>query len=160
MRGMRRVGSRPVWRVRGDLFTRDGSFQILTDGQLVSGDGLPVLGGGGPIYLPVELSHDQIRIGTDGLISAAGNQFGTLDIVAFEDNQLLVQEGPTRFRANPAVAETESTARLQQGSLEMSNASAVSEMIAMMIGMRHFEAAQQSLRSISESVRQFTTLDM
>jgi flagellar basal body rod protein FlgG len=145
---------------QGDLYTRDGSFQIQPDGQLVTSDGLPVLGTGGPISLPVEVSQNLIRIGTDGQILADGQVAGNLDIVSFEDNKQLTQTGPTRFRADPSAVSRPSDSMVQQGYLEMSNTSAVTEMISMIIGMRHFEAAQQSLRSISEAIRQHATMGM
>ena len=48
------------------------------------------------------------------------------------------------------------TGRVIQGSRELSNVSAVEELVAMLVGMRHYEASQRALRSISEAVAQNT----
>ncbi len=143
----------------GQLLTRNGSFHLTGDGQLITADGLAVLGEGGPLQIPTDVSLDQIIINIDGRIVAADTEVGRLAITAVEDPNTLVQIGSTRFRAPVDAKFVDSTARVQQGVLESGNAVAVSEMIQMIVGMRHYEAAQQSLRTISEATRQFATMD-
>ena len=52
---------------RGERYTRNGALQINATGQLVTSDGNPVLGDGGPImFQPTD--HD-ITISRDGTIT-------------------------------------------------------------------------------------------
>ena len=46
--------------------------------------------------------------------------------------------------------------RVDQGYREGSNVQAVQEMVSMMLGMRHYEAACKVLQTISDSVSQLT----
>ena len=65
---------------RGERYTRNGAMQINATGQLVTSDGYPVLGDGGPITLQptdrqVSISHDgtiSVREGTSKVDSARG----------------------------------------------------------------------------------------
>src|SRR5450759_2969654 len=52
---------------RGERYTRNGSMQINPTGQLVTSDGNPVLGDGGPISL--QPTDRQVSISSDGTIS-------------------------------------------------------------------------------------------
>ena len=51
----------------GERYTRNGSLQISPTGQLVTSDGYPVLGDGGPITL--QPTDRQVSISRDGTIS-------------------------------------------------------------------------------------------
>lgn len=142
------------------LYTRNGAFRVSDSGELVTIDGLPVIGNGGPIQIPTEVATSQISIEKDGTIYAGGQQVDKLDIVRFNDVSKLVQVGSTRFRAPAGLAEEQADdVIVQQGALESSNSVAVTEMIRMITGMRHFEAAQQTLRAISEAIQQYTNFD-
>ena len=155
------ISGEGFFKVEGDggpIYTRNGAFKVTPDGNLVTMDGLSVLGGG-PIQIPFDISLTDIVINDDGTIRANGQELGQLDLVSFADPNALVQVGPTRFTAPPGVAETPSDAVVQQKALESANTTVVSEMISMIVGMRHLESAQQSLKSISEAIQQFTQLD-
>src|SRR6202008_3136826 len=52
---------------QGERFTRDGGFQINTQGQLVNSSGHPVLGTGGPIVF--QQTDKQIQIAQDGTVT-------------------------------------------------------------------------------------------
>ena len=142
----------------GPIYTRNGAFQLSEAGELVTTDGLSVMGGGA-IQIPDDIALSDIVINDDGTIRGNGQELGRLDVVSFDDPDGLIQIGPTRFRAPGGIAEIPSDAIVKQGALESANTSVVSEMIAMIIGMRHLESAQQSLKSISEAIQQFTQLD-
>jgi len=149
------------FKIQGDagpIYTRNGAFQVTSDGNLVTMDGLSVLGGG-PIRIPVDISIADIVINDDGTIRANGQELGQLDLVSFADPNSLEQVGPTRFLAPFGATEIPSDAVIQQNALESANTTVVSEMISMIVGMRHLESAQQSLKSISEAIQQFTQLD-
>ena len=52
---------------RGERYTRNGALQINGTGQLVTSDGNPVLGDGGPIVF--QPNDHQVQISQDGTIS-------------------------------------------------------------------------------------------
>jgi len=71
----------------GERYTRDGSFQINNQGQLVNASGYPVLGGGGPIVF--QQTDKQITIASDGNVtvvegSTAAHRLGARQAAAGE----------------------------------------------------------------------------
>lgn len=143
----------------GLRYTRNGSFHLDDQGQLVNSEGMPIQGTGGPLVVPPQTAPEAMTIDDAGTLRIGENEIGKLDIVTFDNPDRLVQTGPTRFQAPPDAAPVPAeAARIAQGVLESGNASVVDEMIAMISGMRHFQAAQEGLRSISEAIRQFTTM--
>ncbi len=72
-----------IQSAQGPLYTRNGSFHLNTNNQLVDLSGRIVSGANGPITVPAEVNVAQINIGTDGTISANGNQIGKFKIRGF-----------------------------------------------------------------------------
>jgi flagellar basal-body rod protein FlgF len=66
-----------VQTAAGVRYTRNGRFQLTSQGELVTADGDPVLGGGGPITLP----SGKVSISPDGTVSVDGAIAGQLKIV-------------------------------------------------------------------------------
>ena len=65
----------PVQTDAGTRYTRDGSFELDANGQLVTHDGNPVTdAGGSPIQLPAGAKN--IIVGGDGQVSVDGNVVG------------------------------------------------------------------------------------
>jgi flagellar basal-body rod protein FlgF len=121
---------------RGDRYTRDGSLQINSQGQLVTASGNPVLGNAGPIVF--QPSDKDITIAADGSITvltgANRNESvrGKLRLVSFEQAQKLSKEGNNLYAAKDgAVAQPDTASRLRQGFIEKSNVNAVAEMSKM-----------------------------
>jgi flagellar basal-body rod protein FlgF len=137
------------------LYTRSGGFQRSETGELVTAEGFLVQGQGGPITIPPEVPLNEVTIGFDGGVRARRTEYGKLQIVEFVEPEKLRPVGSTMF-ASDDLETQESTGRVIQGSRELSNVSAVEELIAMLVGMRHYEASQRALRSISEAVAQNT----
>ena len=133
----------------GPVYTRNGVFQMSPNGQLVTVDGLPAMGTGGPIDLPPQALN--IEVQNDGTIVADGIEVGQLRIVNFQDPSQLQRAGTTYFTAPPD-ATTGQPPEVFQGYKEVSNSTLVQEMVQMIAGVRHFEAAQRALRSIADAV--------
>ena len=121
---------------RGERYTRNGSLQINSTGQLVTSDGNPVLGEGGPIaFQPTDKG---ISIGSDGTItvqegnSKVDSARGTLKLVSFANAQNLQKDVGSSFTvANGEQPQPAKSARLIQGSIEKSNVRGVVEMSRM-----------------------------
>ena len=62
----------------GPRYTRNGSFSLSTDGTIVTSQGYPVLGAGGPIQLPdmQKLSQGDISIDETGEVTVDGKKLG------------------------------------------------------------------------------------
>ena len=121
---------------KGERYTRNGSMQINATGQLVTSDGNPVLGDGGPIALQpndrqVSISRDctiSVREGTSKVDSVRGK----LRLVTFNNPQQLQKDGSSTFNAaDGAQPQTTTTAALVQGAIEKSNVRGVAEMSRM-----------------------------
>ena len=140
---------------RGVRYTRSGSFQINPSGQLVTAQGDPVLGDGGPITF--QPTDRQISISPDGTISVregnskADSQRGKLRLVSFANPRQLQKDGNGTFNyaGNDAPVEAK-TATIAQGSLEKSNVRAVVEMSRMIEITRSYTQIAAMLQQQSD----------
>ena len=140
----------------GPFYTRNGAFQVNADGELVTSEGLPVQGEGGPLTIPPGVAVSEVSVSKDGTLGAPGNPIGRLQIVRFEDPSQLTPSGASLFEAG-LLAPEPSEAGVLQGVREQSNVSAMEELINMIVGLRQFEAAQRALKTIDEAVQQHTS---
>ncbi len=137
----------------GPLYTRNGSFYAGTDGTLMTVDQLPVRGTAGTIRIPGNVSSENVSVLPDGRLMADGVEFARLELTRFENNNALRAAGSSLYQA-PATAGAEAAdVMLQQGYLELSNVSAVSEMAEMISNSRRYDAAQKALNTIAESIQ-------
>ena len=140
---------------QGVRYTRSGSFQINPSGQLVTAQGDPVLGDGGPITF--QPTDRQISISPDGTISVregnskADSQRGKLRLVSFANPRQLQKDGNGTFNyaGNDAPAEAK-TATIAQGALEKSNVRAVVEMSRMIEITRSYTQIAAMLQQQSD----------
>ena len=140
---------------QGVRYTRNGSLQINPSGQLVTAQGDPVLGDGGPITF--QPTDRQISISPDGTISVregnskADSQRGKLRLVSFANPRQLQKDGNGTFNyaGNDAPAEAK-TATIAQGALEKSNVRAVVEMSRMIEITRSYTQIAAMLQQQSD----------
>lgn len=132
-------------------YTRDGEFRINAQGQIVTKQGYMVMGEGGPIQID-RTTPGGITVAPDGTISQGGQLRGKMNLVSFNDNNLLSPAGGGFFLANnPALQPTpEPNSTVEQGMLEGSNASGVVEMANLLSAMRGFEANQKIVQMQDE----------
>lgn len=122
-------------------YTRDGSFQLNTQRQLVTAQGDLVLGEQGPIVVP----SGQLTISEDGTLSVDGAVFAKLRITDFASSTDLRPEGSTYFAAQPNSGKASTTARLQQGSLESSNSDPVKATVSLIELQRTAQMMEKAL---------------
>lgn len=134
----------------GPVYTRNGVFQLNQEGRVVTMDGLAALGIGGPIELPVGTAG--IEVQGNGAIVADGIEVDQLRIVAFADPTKLQRVGASYFQAPANLTASPELPYVYQGYRELSNSTMVEEMVQMIAGVRHFEAAQRALRSIGDAI--------
>ncbi|MEW6732488.1 MAG: flagellar basal-body rod protein FlgF [Acidobacteriota bacterium] len=137
-----------VQTAQGERYTRAGSLRLNEGGQLVTQSGDLVLGEKGSITIP----PGEVTISDNGTISVKGQQIDRLKLVRFATPQSeLLKEGTTLFTASDAAAQLTlpaTSTRVIQGSLEMSNVDAISEMASMIQNSREFEALQRSITTL------------
>jgi flagellar basal-body rod protein FlgF len=140
-----------------EAYTRNGHFEVSSDGTLLTGNGLTVLSNGGaPITVP---PGAQISIGRDGGISAkVGNQpantIGRLKMVTptTEDPLKRGEDGLFRTLSGDPL-NNDDLAQLQVGSLEGSNVNAIETMVGMIQTARQFEAQMRLLQTAESNDR-------
>ena len=130
-------------------------MQLNATGQLVTSDGNPVLGEGGPIRL--QPNDRQVSISRDGTISVReGNSKvdsvrGKLRLVTFNNPQQLQKDGSSTFNAaDGAQPQPATNAGLVQGSLEKSNVRGVVEMSRMIEITRSYTTIASMLQQQSD----------
>lgn len=129
----------------GPLYTRNGSFQISSNGTLITADGYTVQDTqGNPIQTQ---SQNPVQVGEDGTITQDGQTLGQLQIVDFKDRRALQKQGGTYFvNAQPkAASPIPSDATVSQGRLEGSNVVAAESAVRLVGVMRQFEMLQKAV---------------
>jgi flagellar basal-body rod protein FlgF len=122
----------------GERYTRDGSFQMNAQGQLVTSAGNLVLGTNGPITFQ-STDHD-MKISEDGTITVLEGTTtqqdsirGKLKLSSFSDLQQLQKQGSNLFSAPPGMtAQADTSSTVNQGFVERSNVNAIAEMSRML----------------------------
>lgn len=133
----------------GRAFTRDGQFHIDRQGALLTKEGYPVLGDGGPVR--VDPQAGPVSFGPRGEVSQAGIPRGQVQLVEVPDPSRLQHLSGSYYRlpANLRTVPASGTS-VQPGFLEGANTSSVQEMGHMLLAMRHFEANQRALQVADE----------
>ena len=135
----------------GQRYSRDGNFTINADSELVTQSGNYVLDTAGE---RIQLIPGQdFRVSSDGQITFnSGLQGAQIDLVNFQDEADLQQQGDNLYAAQEGAVQIESQAAVIQGYLEGSNVKIVEEMAKMIKTTRHYESNQKIISSIDESL--------
>lgn len=139
----------------GQLLTRRGSFTLDQQGFLVNGEGQRVQGDGGDIQLGDAAQNGPIEIGNDGTIQQGLNRLGKVRVVDVADPQQLDRAAGSAFTAGAQAVgnAADGTYSVLQGALEGTNASPVTNLVALIETMRGFETymtATQRLDQVNE----------
>ena len=123
-------------------FTRDGEFRLDDEGQLVSREGIAVLGDGGPIQVqPGEV----LAIGEDGTVrGSASGEVGRLSVMSLSGASPL---GGARWSGKGTALDQPTVV---QGALEGSNVDLMRGMVEMIEASRFFEAQQKAMQTADD----------
>jgi flagellar basal-body rod protein FlgF len=129
----------------GPLYTRDGSFRLASNGQLVTADGYAVRSTSGNSL--TFAGTGSIQIAPDGTVTQDGAVTGQLQIADFTSTAGLVKHGSNYFQASdPSVAPSAAPGTsVEQGQLEASNAGSSESAVRLISVMRHFEMLQKAV---------------
>lgn len=141
----------------GQLLTRRGTFGLDPQGYLVTGEGQRVQGDGGDLQLAAAAQDGPIEIGADGTVQQGQNRLGKVRVVNVADPQQLERAAGSAFSAGgQTITDADpATYTMQQGALEGTNASPVTNLVALIETMRGFEAymtATTRLDQVNERV--------
>jgi len=141
-------------------YTRNGSFSLSPQGQLLTSDGASVLGSGGSA-ITLSTTGGAPVIAADGSISIDGAAHGKLDLVHFDNPSASLQPGSYgRYVAaddNAALPGAAKGDTIAQGSLEQSNGNPVEQMANMIQAVRLYEANQKSIQAVDDNTNQLIT---
>lgn len=134
----------------GSRYTRNGTFLIDANGQLVTIDGHVVLGKNGPI--PVKGSD--VSIDQEGRIFVDNEFVDEVQVVDFPKPYQLTKIGNSMFvPVDPnSIPQPAATVRVQSGTLEQSNVNVVTEMVDLITITRAYEANQRVILAQNEAI--------
>lgn len=145
-------------------YTRDGSFQLDAQGQVVTNTGYQLQP---PITVPENATA--VTVGADGTVSAnlanAGTptQIGQLQLVDFVNAAGLQPRGDNLLTESAAsgapqvgTAGTNGLGTLVQGSLESSNVNVVEELVSMIETQRAYEMSSKAILSTDQMLGYLT----
>lgn len=151
--GLQGKGFFKVQGPNGVRYTRNGTFGISSQNQLVTQDGYPVLDDQNRAIL---LDKGAITINSNGGLYQGGERIAKLGIVQFQKQDELIKEGKSLWQGNP-IQEQPSEAVVHQGFLESSNVNPVDEMIQLIQLHRSFEMNTRVLETYGELNRKAAT---
>lgn len=147
-------------------YTRNGSFHLNREGNLVTADGDPL---DPQITLPQD--RTSVTIGADGTVSVlqAGQtqpqQVGRIEIANFQNPAGLQNLGKNLFQATQASGDAvtgtpgeNGLGTILSGFIEQSNVSVVEEMVNMIVSQRAYEANSKVIRTADEMFTQANTI--
>jgi flagellar basal-body rod protein FlgF len=140
----------------GNVYTRNGSFQVSNKGQLTTAAGDPVLGDAGPLAMVA----GPVSISTDGTISSNGAVAGKLKVVKFPAGTTLTSAGGTNYSAPSGTAAPDTDSTVHQGMLESSNVNPVTSMVELITAQRSADTAQRALSMFNNEIDKTATQDL
>lgn len=139
-------------------YTRDGTFKLNAQGQVVTSDGFPVLSGFQqiPAGAAVSVSED----GQVTVTSATGTQNFRLTLTRFANPAGLRSLGGNLYEETAASGTPETGkpgeqgfGRTIQGYVEASNVNIVEEMVSLIVAQRAYEISSKSVQASDEMLQ-------
>lgn len=128
----------------GERYTRDGSFAVNNENQLVTKQDRAVLDtNGNPIEIPENAG--KIEVAQDGTISTPEGEIAQLNIVDFENIQALDQRADSLYAPGDQEPQPVDQPEVHQGMLESSNVQGITQMTNMMDVVRSYNSAKEMM---------------
>jgi flagellar basal body rod protein FlgG len=144
--------------------TRDGRFNLDSDGYLLNSKGANVMGSSGAIHIPEYFqatgngSGIDLDVGKDGTLRLNGEVYDQLRIVGVNDPSNLERKGSNYFSAPTSeLIDVSGGSNVMQGFYEKGNVEPLQEMVDMMRNSQMFEAQQRAMRTTDETLAQATS---
>lgn len=147
-------------------YTRDGSFSVNDQGQMVTASGLTVQPG-----ISIPNNAQSITVGTDGTVSvqlpgqAAPTQVGSLQLADFINPAGLQPRGENLYLESAASGPAQlgtpglnGLGSLSQGNLESSNVNVVEELVNMIATQRSYEINSKAVQTSDQMLQRLAQL--
>ncbi len=142
------------------VYTRDGSFQLNSNGEMVNSEGLK-------LNPAISVSGDvvAINIGTDGTVSTQSSDgssqaLGQITLASFPNAAGLESMGRNLFRETSASGSPQAgtpgqngIGDIMQGFLENSNVEVVTEMVNLIVAQRAYETSSRAIRASDQMLQ-------
>ena len=145
-------------------YTRDGSFQVSAEGELVTASGYKVQPG-----ISIPDGAQSVSVGTDGTVSvqiagqSSPTQVGSLQLVDFVNpaglqprGENLLLESAASGPAQTGTPGLDGLGSLAQGSLESSNVNVVEELVNMIETQRAYEMNSKAISTTDQMLEYVT----
>ncbi|MGI9324509.1 MAG: flagellar basal body rod protein FlgF [Pseudomonadales bacterium] len=144
-------------------YTRSGALSVDASGRLLSPDGMPLLGGGGPVSLP---PYTNVFVGADGGITIRPEGQGPETLIQVDQLKLVKPDPQALSKASPGVFVSrdglpqvaDPSVILVSGGLESSNVNAVAELTEILSISRQFELEVRMMRKAEQNDEASTQL--
>jgi len=147
-------------------YTRDGSFQVNAQGQLVNATGLPVASG-----VTIPANAQSVTISADGTVSVltqgntAPQQVGTIALANFVNPAGLEPRGQNLYGETAASGQPQQgtaglngLGSLMQGYVETSNVNVVQELVTMIQTQRAYEMNSKAVQTSDQMLQKLGQL--
>ncbi|PKO46964.1 MAG: flagellar basal-body rod protein FlgG [Betaproteobacteria bacterium HGW-Betaproteobacteria-22] len=147
-------------------YTRDGSFQVDSQGQLVTASGFPV-----QPAITIPNNAQSLTIGRDGTVSvtlagsSAVTQIGSIQLATFINPAGLQGKGENLYvetaasgNANANTPGTNGAGLLTQGFIETSNVNVVEELVNMIQTQRAYEINSKAITTSDQMLQRLTQI--
>jgi len=147
-------------------FTRDGAFQVSSQGQLVTSSGFPI-----QPAITIPQDADTLTIGRDGTVSVlvagetAPTQVGSIQLATFINNAGLQAKGENLYVETTASGTASTNAPgqngagfLTQGYVETSNVNVVEELVNMIQTQRAYEINSKAITTSDQMLQRLTQM--
>jgi flagellar basal-body rod protein FlgG len=147
-------------------YTRDGSFQQDSTGQVVTSSGFPL-----SPAITIPNNATSLSVSRDGIVSvtvpgtAAPTQIGTIQVVTFINNGGLQSAGENLFvetassgTPTPNTPGTNGAGLLNQGFVETSNVNVAEELVRMIQTQRAYELNSKAIQTSDNMLGRLTQL--
>ncbi|HCU85005.1 MULTISPECIES: flagellar basal-body rod protein FlgG [unclassified Methylophilus] len=147
-------------------YTRDGSFQVDSQGQLVTASGFPV-----QPAITIPANAQSLSIGRDGVVSittpnsTATTQIGQIQLATFINPAGMQAKGENLFvettasgNANTNTPGTNGAGLLSQGYVETSNVNVVEELVSMIQTQRAYEINSKAITTSDQMLQKLSQM--
>ncbi len=145
-------------------YTRDGSFQVNAQGQLVTNNGYPLTAG-----ITIPANAQSVTIGNDGTVTVltpgqtTPQSVGQIQLANFVNPAGLEPKGQNLFGETAASGAPSSAApgtnglgMVQQGFVETSNVNVVEELVAMIQTQRAYELNSKAIQTSDQMLQRLS----
>lgn len=133
----------------GEAYTRNGEFQVNSDGFLVSNEGYFLQG----LYGDTYVGTTDFKIDDSGQVMIGEQLVDRLQILTFANPALLQRQGNSLFVAPPGVQPLPAVNyQVKQGWLEKANVDVTRELVDMLAILRAYEANQKAIQAVDQTL--------